>query len=203
MMRVALRWRICNSFRSLTMASVRTTLVLIATALLTSACSSTSSWDPRRWFGREEGPAAVVREVPGAEARLRGIGSAASGMVRVRETADYLLVQIELGGVGPGTYRAVFHETANCSSPNAFSAGAPWSSPGTRTGASQLIPLMNANIEGRAELVARLRGVKMGDGGMLNRSVLVYAGTTVEPLRPGVPNNVVACGVFVKATSLF
>ena len=185
------------------MSFVRSTLASIVVALLASACSTTPSWDPRRWFSRDEAPAAAPREVPGAEARLRGVGSAASGMVRVRESADYLLVQVELGGVGPGTYRAVFHETPNCSSPNAFSAGAPWPSPGTRTSPAQLIPLMNANIEGRAELVARLKGVKMGDGGMLNRSVLIYGGTTVEPLKPGVPNNVVACGVFVKATSLF
>lgn len=185
------------------MIDARSALALFALVLLTSACSSTSSWDPRRWFSKDETPAAAPREVPGAEARLRGIGSAATGMVRVRETADYLLVQVELGGVGPGTYRAVFHETPNCSSPNAFSAGAQWQSPGSRTSASQMIPLMNANIEGRAELVARLRGVRMGDGGMLNRSVVIYQGTTPDPLKPGVPNNAVACGVFVKATSLF
>jgi Cu/Zn superoxide dismutase len=185
------------------MTYVRSTIAIIAVAMLATACSTSTSWDPRRWFSRDQEPAAPVREVPGAEARLRGIGSAASGMVRVRETADYLLVQVELGGVGPGTYRAVFHETPNCTSPNAFSAGPAWASPGTRTPPSQLIPLMNANIEGRAELVARLRGVKMGEGAMLNRSVLIYAGTSVDPLQPGVPNNVVACGVFVKATSLF
>ena len=175
---------------------------MLTIAMLASACSSTS-WDPRRWFSKDETPAPAAREVPGAEARLRGIGAAATGMVRVRETADFLLVQVELGGVAPGTYRVVFHDTANCSSPNAFSAGAPWSAPGARSGPSTLIPLMNANTEGRGELVTRLRGAKMGDGGMLNRSVVVYEGTAVEPLRPGVPNNVVACGVFVKATSLF
>jgi Cu/Zn superoxide dismutase len=185
------------------MTHVRTTLVTIAIALLASACSSTSSWDPRRWFGRDEAPSAAPREVPGAEARLRGIGSAANGMVRVRETADLLIVQVEIAGLTTGTYRVVFHETPNCSSPNGFSAGAPWASPGARTGATQLIPLMNVGTEGRGDLVARLRGVKMGEGGMLNRSVLIYDGTTIEPLKPGVPNNVVACGVFVKATSLF
>jgi hypothetical protein len=62
---------------------------------------------------------------------------------------------------------------------------------------------MNASTEGRGELVARLRGVRMGDGGMVNRSVVIYEGTAIEPLKPSVPNNVVACGVFVKATSLF
>ena len=185
------------------MTHARTTLVTIAIALLASACSTTPSWDPRRWFSRDEAPSAAPRELPGAEARLRGIGSAANGMVRVRETADLLLVQVEIAGLTTGTYRVVFHETPNCSSPNGFSAGAPWASPGARTGATQLIPLMNVGTEGRGDLVARLRGVKMGEGGMLNRSVLIYDGTTIEPLKPGVPNNVVACGVFVKATSLF
>jgi len=185
------------------MIHVRSTLVMIAIALLASACSTTPSWDPRRWFSRDETPAAAPREMPGAEARLRGIGSAANGLVRVRETADLLIVQVEMAGVTTGTYRVVFHETPNCSSPNGFSAGAPWASPGARTSAAQLIPLMNVNTEGRGELVARLRGVRMGDGGMLNRSVLIYEGAAIEPVKPSVPNNVVACGVFVKATSLF
>jgi hypothetical protein len=186
------------------MTYARSTLVTLAVALLTGACgTTTSSWDPRRWFGRDEAPAAAPREVPGAEARLRGIGSAASGIVRVRETAEFMLVQVDLTGVSTGTYRVVFHERANCSSPNAFSAGAPWAAPGSRTPATQLIPLMNVSANGRGDLVARLRGVRMGDGGMVDRSVLVYEGTAVEPLRPDVRNNVVACGVFVKATSLF
>jgi hypothetical protein len=110
---------------------------------------------------------------------------------------------VEMAGVTTGTYRVVFHETPNCSSPNGFSAGAPWASPGARTSPTQLIPLMNVNTEGRGELVARLRGVRMGDGGMLNRSVLIYEGSAIEPVKPSVPNNVVACGVFVKSTSLF
>lgn len=185
------------------MPHVRSTLLVTAIALLASACSTTPSWDPRRWFGGDDKAAAPPREVPGAEARLRGIGSAANGLVRVRETADFLIVQVEIAGVTTGSYRVVFHETPNCSSPNAFSAGAPWPSPGARASATQLIPLMNVNTEGRGDLVARLRGVRMGDAAMLNRSVLVYEGTTIGPLKPSVPNNVVACGVFVKSTSLF
>jgi hypothetical protein len=52
-------------------------------------------------------------------------------------------------------------------------------------------------------MTARLKGVRMGDGGMLNRGVLVYEGNDAVPPKPGVPNNVVACGAFVRSTTLF
>jgi Cu/Zn superoxide dismutase len=181
---------------------LRLSVVTLAVAWLATACT-TQSWDPRRWFSRDETPKPAVREVPGVEARLRGIGSAASGMVRVRESGELLIVYVELGGVKPGTYRVVFHETGNCSSPSCFSAGAPWSAPGARVSATQLVPVLNANTEGRGELVARLRGVRMGEGGMVNRGVLVYEGMTAVPPKPDEPNNVVACGAFVKSTFLF
>lgn len=185
------------------MTAMRTLLAFLAVALLATGCTTSPSWDPRRWFSRDEAPKTAVRESPGVEARLRGLGSAATGIVRVRESGELFVVMVELGGVQPGSYRVVLHENGNCSSPSGFSAGPPWSAPGARTPATQLIPIVNANSEGRGELVARVRGVRMGEGGMLTRGVLVYAGTTAEPPRPDVRNNVVACGAFVKSTSLF
>ena len=186
------------------MSTLRPTIVALACAGLVAACTSTTtSWDPRRWFSRDETPKPAVREVPGVEARLRGLGSAAHGMVRVRESGELLIVSVELGGVSPGTYRVVFHENGNCSSPSGFSAGAPWSAPGARAVPTQLVPIFNVNADGRGELVARLRGVRMGEGGMLNRGVLVYDGAIAVPPKPDTRNNVVACGAFVKSTSLF
>lgn len=169
-----------------------------------AACSSTPSLDPRTWFRRDETPKTAAREVPGVEAPLRNIGSSANGVVRVRESGDLLVVQVAVAGLKPGeTYRVVFHENGNCTSPNAFSAGAQWSPPGAREAASRLIPLVNASSEGTGLLIARLRGVRMGEGAMVNRGVLVYEGMAAETPRPGVPNNVVACGAFVRSTSLF
>jgi hypothetical protein len=188
----------------MSMSSFRLVTVTLAVVGLVSACSSTQSWDPRRWFSRDETPKPAVREMPGVEARLRGIGSAINGMVRVRESGELMIVFVELNGVTSLTYRVVFHENGNCSSPNGFSAGAPWSAPGSRAPATQLVPLIYANTNnGRGELVARIRGVRMGDGGMVNRGVLVYEGSTAEPPKPDTPNNVVACGAFVKSTTLF
>ena len=186
------------------MTYVRPVIVAFAALWLLTACSTTPSWDPRRWFSRgDDVPKAAVLERPGVEARLRAIGSAASGIVRVRESGELLIVQVQLANVKPGLYRAVFHENGNCSSPNGFSAGAPWSAPGARDPATQLIPAFSANTDGRGELTARLRGARMGEGGMLNRGVLIYEGTTVVPPRPDTPNSVVACGGFVSSTTLF
>ena len=185
------------------MAFIRVLLATLAATLALGACSSTASLDPRSWFGRDE-PQAAPREVPGVEARLQAVGSATSGMIRVRESGELFLVQVNVNDLKPGgTYRVVLHENGNCTSPNGFSAGAQWSPPGARDPAGRLIPLIHANSEGMVLMTARLRGVRMGDGGMQNRGVLVYEGTTAEAPRPGVPNNVVACGTFVKSTTLF
>ena len=185
------------------MPLVRSIFASLAVACLLAACSSTPSLDPRRWFARDDTAKPAPREVPGVDARLRGVGSAAGGMVRVRESGDLLVVLVVLQGVQPGPYRVVFHERGNCSSPNGFSAGAPWSPPGAKDPAARIVPELNANTDGNGQLTARLRGVRMGEGGMLDRGVLVYEGSTVTPPKPGVPNNVVACGVFEKSISLF
>jgi hypothetical protein len=181
----------------------RSLLVVLAGVLALSACSGTSSLDPRRWFSREEPSKAAPRDQPGVEARLKGIGSAAGGIVRVRQSGDLLIVLSVLDGVAPGSYRIVFHERGNCTSPNGFSAGAPWAPPGAKEPATRLIPIMNVNSEGHGEITARLRDVRMGDGNMVDRGVLIYQGTVAQPPRPNEPNNVVACGAFVPSTTLF
>lgn len=186
------------------MPAFRYAAAALAAVLLTAACTSTPSLDPRRWFSREETPKPASREAPGVEAPLRALGSSMTGTVRVRESGELMIVMVTASGLKPGgTYRVVFHENGNCSSPNGFSAGPQWTPPGTRDAATRVVPPVHASTEGTGLLTARLRGVRMGDGGMVNRGVLVYEGTDAETPKPGVPNNVVACGAFVKSTSLF
>jgi Cu/Zn superoxide dismutase len=179
-------------------------LAIVAGATLLASCSS-ASLDPRRWFSKEETPAAKAREVPGVEAPLASRRSPVTGKVNVRESGELLVVQVQLGNGKPGTtYRVVFHANGNCTSPNAFSAGEPWSPPGAKDAPARLLPEIRTNSEGLGLMTARLRGVRIGgDTGLLNRSVLVYEGTTIETPKPDVPNNVVACGVFVRSSSLF
>jgi hypothetical protein len=63
------------------------------------------------------------------------------------------------------------------------------------------VPPAFAGTDGNVNLVARIRGVRMGD--LEKRSVLVFQGDDTTPPKPDVPNNVVACGVFTRSTSLF
>ena len=173
----------------------------LAAALLLSACGSTKSLDPRTWFAKDATPAPKVAEVPGVEARLKDMRSGVSGTVYVRESGDLLVVRVVMQTDRSGTYRVVFHDNPNCSSPNAFSAGAPWSPPGASVPPGRLVPPAYAGTDGNVNLVARIRGVRIGD--LEKRSVLVFQGDDTTPPRPDVPNNVVACGVFTRSTSLF
>jgi Cu/Zn superoxide dismutase len=183
------------------MRDVRPLPILLATLLTLAGCSSTSSMDPRTWFSKENVAAPKEREVPGVDAPLRPITSNANGRVRLRESGDLLVVSVELWNLNPGSHRVVLHSNGNCSSPNGFSAGAPWSPPGWKESPTRLIPEVTANSSGNATMVARVRGVRLGDA--VKRSVLVYQGTTPQQPQPDTPNNVVACGVFEQATTLF
>lgn len=179
----------------------RACLAALSAALLLSACGTTKSLDPRTWFSKDSTPAPKVAEVPGVEARLRALGSSVSGTVYARESGDLLVVRVVMQTSRPGTYRVVFHDNPNCSSPNGFSAGTPWSPPGAKASPARLLPEAYASTEGSVNLVARIRGVRMGD--LEKRSVLVFQGDDTTPPRPDVPNNAVACGVFTRSTSLF
>jgi len=179
----------------------RACFAVLATALLLSACSTTTSLDPRTWFAKDSTPPPKVAEVPGVEARLKDLRAGVSGTVYVRESGDLLVVRAAMQTDRAGTYRIVFHANPNCSSPNAFSAGAPWSPPGASAPPGRLVPPAYAGTDGNVNLVARIRGVRMGD--LEKRAVLVYEGDDTTPPRPDVPNSVVACGTFVRSTSLF
>ena len=63
------------------------------------------------------------------------------------------------------------------------------------------MPEIYTNTDGSAILTARLRGVRLGD--MEKRSVLIHEGPSTETPQPSVPNNVIGCGVFERASGLF
>ena len=180
----------------------RLSLAIVALALAGCSSSGTKTLDPRTWFSKDETPGPKAREVPGVDARLRPVGSAISGVVRARESGDLLVIRVEIHNSKPGTlHRVVFHANGNCTSPNGFSAGAPWSPPGWKDPPQRLVPDLYTDTNGLGILTARIRGVRLGD--LENRGVLVYEGGFTEAPRPNVPNNVTGCGVFERAASIF
>jgi Cu/Zn superoxide dismutase len=139
----------------------------------------------------------------GLEARLRSLGSAVTGKVRVIDRNDGVSVLVSLANVPSGQYRISFNEVPNCSSPNGFSAGAPWAPATAGRPASDIGPVLFANPEGNSEASFFVRGVHTsGPDGVAGHSVVVYLGRQVTAAVPDVPNNRAACGVFEPATPL-
>jgi Cu/Zn superoxide dismutase len=133
----------------------------------------------------------------GQVAVLRPIGgSAVFGKIRVIDRGDGVNVLMSLMNVPPGDYRVAFTERPNCTSPNGFSAGAPWAPPGKD--AYSLMPVLSANSDGNhVETSVRVPAVHTkGANGVEGRSVVVFAGRKVTDAQPGVPNERMACGVF-------
>jgi Cu/Zn superoxide dismutase len=132
----------------------------------------------------------------GEEASLRRIGgSAVFGKIRVVDRGDNAGVLVSMMNVPVGAYRIAIHERPNCSSPNGFSAGAPWAPAGRDP--LTLIPIQYASGEDRVEASLRVSGLRAeGPNGVAGHSVVVYAGPDITPAKPDVPNQAIACGVF-------
>jgi Cu/Zn superoxide dismutase len=137
----------------------------------------------------------------GQQAVLRPIGgSAVQGKVRVIDRGDGAVVLISGTSFPLGPYRLAFHERGNCTSPNGFSAGAPWAPAAAGKAPKDLMPVQYANSENRVETELRIPKLHAnGPDGVAGRSVVLYAGNEVTEIRPNVPNAAIACGVFEEA----
>ena len=141
---------------------------------------------------------AARRPVPGVEAPLApSNGAAGQGTARLLDRGDDLVLLVSVNSVVQGPYRVSIHERGNCSSPNAFSAGAPWAPQGSPRAAVDLFPEIRVAEPGNAQMTTTVRGMPLsGPDGLAGKSIIVSAGTTVDAdAVPGVPNRRVLCGV--------
>lgn len=160
-----------------------------------AACSSDGTWYT------VGGPKTSTGASPGLVANLRGLGSAVSGKVSVRDRGDGVTLLVSAVNLPPGGYSVAFHANGNCSSPNGYSAGPIiWPPPGAP---QRSIPMFTNSLEGNTESQTHVAGIHtVGENGLAGRSVIVYGGLIADA-QPGVPNNRYACGVFEPATTLF
>jgi len=166
--------------------------------LALAACSTGGSVQPTTAYVE-----VTPRPPAGLEARLRSLGSAVTGKVRVIDRNDGVSVLVTLANVPYGQYRIAFHEIPNCSSPNGFSAGPAWAPPTAARPARDMSPALFSNPEGNSEASFFVRGVHTtGPDGISGRSVIVHSGTVVTDALPDVPNNRLACGVFEPTSPL-
>ena len=133
----------------------------------------------------------------GVGARLGPVGgSAMIGAVTFTQRDGHVAVLANLGNASPGReYRVVVHATGNCTSPNGFSAGPPWTPPGVTPDPRRV--LVTTNTEGTGLVSARLPGWRVeGPDGIRGRSVVIHEGAIGSlEAEPGVRNNRMACGV--------
>jgi Cu-Zn family superoxide dismutase len=155
-------------------------LVIVGVALVLAACAS------------EGGDAKAAPTM--AEAKFRPLGSTLTGAAILAAYDGGVRMQVNFNGEAPGEYRVMIHANGNCSSPNGFSAGAPWAPAG--------VPLKEEGYpihknDDSASFVVRLAGYRIdGPEGVLGRSVVVHSGAVGSlAAAPGVPNNRIACGV--------
>jgi len=172
-------------------AVVRRILVGSIAATLLASCESAK--DPAA-------PKGAKAEVTVAEARFLPIGgSSLTGAAILHAYDGGVQMKVNFNGRGPGRYRVMIHATGNCSSPNGFSAGAPWAPPGVPL-AEEGFPILKNDDS--ASSVVRLAGYHLtGPDGVVGRSVVVHEGgrgTIVA--RPDVPNDRIGCGVIGPPT---
>lgn len=140
----------------------------------------------------------VLPPVSGVHAQLRSPGTAATGVVHVFDYKDGVQVQLSIANLTPGVHRIAFHERANCTSPNLFSAGKAWAPPSWTKDPGELMPPFVVNPEGSENsYVAFVKGLSVdGPVSLRGRSVVIHRGNSVGEAFPGQPNNRMACGVF-------
>jgi Cu-Zn family superoxide dismutase len=174
----------------------------LAAALLVAGCTTTSD------TGAEVKTLGLFP--PGAKQASAALKSKSNssvyGMITFRQSGDKVGVAATVFNLSNEPYSMYIHETGNCSSPNAASAGPVWNATNAGPGARRSgdLPGLFPGSEGNAAMQATLSGLSVGDGkptDIVGRAVVVHRGfdRNPQPQFGGVPNNWVACGVIEQA----
>ena len=128
-------------------------------------------------------------------------GSGTYGTVMFTQRGDKVALLAQVFNIAGGPHSLYIHETGNCSSPNAASAGPVWNAKGASPGARRTGELPNLVVrhEEKASLDAQVAGLSVGTGAandVIGHSVVVHGKLDPDP-KPefGVINDWLACGV--------
>ena len=124
------------------------------------------------------------------------------GIITFRQSGDKVGLAASIFNLNLGPHSIYIHETGNCSSPNAASAGPVWNVPGNPPGAKRSghLPEIYVGTEGSSNLQATITGVTVGDGkptDIVGHAVVVHESLDPDP-KPqygGSPTGWIACGV--------
>jgi len=131
-------------------------------------------------------------------------GSGTYGTVMFTQRGDKVALLAQVFNIAGGPHSLYIHETGNCSSPNAASAGPVWNAKGASPGARRTGELPNIVVrhEENASLEAQVTGLSVGTGAandVIGHSVVVHGKLDPDP-KPeyGVINDWLACGVIER-----
>ena len=127
------------------------------------------------------------------------------GIITFRQRGDKVGLAATIFNLNMGPHSIYIHETGNCSSPNAASAGPVWNVPGNPPGAKRSghLPELYVGTEGSSNLQATITGVTVGDGkptDVVGHAVVVHESLDPDP-KPqygGSPTGWIACGVITQ-----
>ena len=166
--------------------------VTLAAALL-AACAGPNSSSP-----------AAADQVGNMEARLRGVGSAATGSVVVVDHCAGVTLTLDAANLQQGNYRLAFHANPNYSSPDGESSGPVWAPPAAPGPPGELIPGIYVGQGESVSYSVRIPGVHIDrEPSLRGRSIVLHRGNFVDEPLPGSSNNYIACGVFENLTPGF
>jgi Cu-Zn family superoxide dismutase len=174
----------------------------VVAAALAAACSTTTTTTPNDTL-QIQGLGVLAPGSKQATARLKSkSNSNVSGIVTFYQRDGKVGVAGTFFDLSLGPHSVYIHETGNCSSPNAASAGPVWNALGAAPGAKRTgdLPQVFPGTEGNAAMQASLPGLSVGDGkttDVVGHAVVVHGGVDPDP-KPqfgGVPNGWVACGI--------
>jgi Cu-Zn family superoxide dismutase len=131
-------------------------------------------------------------------------GSGTYGNVMFTQRGDKVAVLAQVFNIAGGPHSLYIHETGNCTSPNAASAGPVWNAKGTPPGARRTgqLPDLVVRHEENASLDVQVAGLSVGTGAandVIGHSVVVHGKLDPDP-KPeyGVVNDWLACGVIER-----
>jgi superoxide dismutase, Cu-Zn family len=131
-------------------------------------------------------------------------GSGTTGTVVFTQRGEKVALLAQVFNLAGGPHSLYIHETGNCSSPSAASAGPVWNAKGASPGARRSGELPNIVVrhEENATLEAQVAGLSVGTGAandVIGHSVVVHGKLDPDP-KPefGVINDWLACGVIER-----
>jgi Cu/Zn superoxide dismutase len=147
--------------------------------------------------GPDPSSPAAADQVGNMEARLRGVGSAATGIVVVVDNGKGVTLTLDASNLRQGSYRLAFHANPICNARNGESSGPVWGPPDSATAPGELIPVIYVGMGGVVSFSTRIPGVYIDrQPSLRGRSIVLHEGPFVDSPLPGSSNNYIACGAF-------